>query len=107
LREPLDIFSEDSSIRQSLLSQLSTWPIDENEIKMQLQMASLKREGIHHLLSTAISPLPIAFISTINPEGIFNAAPFSYICPICSIGRMGKDLYCKTDDIFELKPAPP
>lgn len=51
---------------------------------MQLQIASLTREEIHHLLSTAISPLPIALISTISPEGIFNAAPFSYICPICS-----------------------
>jgi flavin reductase (DIM6/NTAB) family NADH-FMN oxidoreductase RutF len=51
---------------------------------MQLQTSNMKREDIHHLLSTAISPLPIAFISTISPEGIFNAAPFSYICPICS-----------------------
>jgi flavin reductase (DIM6/NTAB) family NADH-FMN oxidoreductase RutF len=51
---------------------------------MQLQTDSMKREEIHHLLSTAISPLPIAFISTVSPEGIFNAAPFSYICPICS-----------------------
>jgi len=37
---------------------------------------------IHKLLATVISPRPIALISTLGADGIYNAAPFSAITPV-------------------------
>ncbi len=31
-----------------------------------------------------IAPLPVALISTVGEDGIYNAAPFSFITPICN-----------------------
>jgi flavin reductase (DIM6/NTAB) family NADH-FMN oxidoreductase RutF len=49
----------------------------------------------HEIMVTAIAPRPIAFVSTVGPDGVFNLAPFSLVTPICmspiilglSIGR--------------------
>ncbi len=50
---------------------------------MQIEMASLEREELHELLGSIIVPLPIALISTIGEDGIYNAAPFSLVIPVC------------------------
>ncbi len=50
---------------------------------MKIEMANLDKQGMHDLLSTSISPLPVAFISTISEDGIYNAAPYSFVAPIC------------------------
>lgn len=47
-------------------------------------MLNLDRQGCHEVLTTAISPLPIAWISTVSDCGSFNAAPYSMVAPISS-----------------------
>ena len=50
---------------------------------MQIDMANLERTALQELLEGAITPLPVALISTIGPDGIYNAAPFSLVFPVC------------------------
>ena len=45
---------------------------------MKIDPADLNRKEAHELLVAAILPRPIAFVSTVGPDGIFNVAPFSY-----------------------------
>ena len=49
---------------------------------MKIDLADLKSRQTHDLLTSAISPLPIALISTIGEDGVYNAAPFSLVMPI-------------------------
>ena len=51
---------------------------------MKLESAKLGRQELHNLLGSTITPLPIAFISTIGEDGVYNAAPFSFVAPVCS-----------------------
>jgi flavin reductase (DIM6/NTAB) family NADH-FMN oxidoreductase RutF len=51
---------------------------------MKVEMSNLTREESHDLIGSTIAPLPIAFISTIGPDGTYNAAPFSFVAPVCS-----------------------
>ncbi|MFC1846198.1 flavin reductase family protein [Chloroflexota bacterium] len=51
---------------------------------MKLETGSMGRQELHELIGIALSPLPIAFISTVSPDGIYNAAPFSFASPVCS-----------------------
>jgi len=51
---------------------------------MKIETANLEREELHNLIGHAIVPLPIALISTIGQDGTHNAAPFSFIAPVCS-----------------------
>ena len=51
---------------------------------MKIETAKLGRQELHDLIGTAISPLPIAFISTVGPDGVNNAAPYSFVAPVCS-----------------------
>ena len=37
----------------------------------------------HELMTAAVAPRPIAFVSTVGPDGVFNLAPFSLVTPIC------------------------
>lgn len=50
---------------------------------MKLDPQNIERQALHDFLSDSLSPLPVAFISTIGEDGVFNAAPFSFVCPIC------------------------
>lgn len=50
---------------------------------MRIETANLRRQELHNLIGNAITPLPIALISTIGPDGTHNAAPFSFVSPIC------------------------
>lgn len=49
---------------------------------MKIEMGNLNGRQVHDLLTSAISPLPIALISTVGESGIYNAAPFSLTIPI-------------------------
>ena len=40
--------------------------------------------AIYHLMTSTIVPRPIAFVSTISPEGILNLAPFSFFNGVSS-----------------------
>lgn len=50
---------------------------------MKLDPQNIERQMLHDFLSDSLSPLPIAFISTIGEDGVFNAAPFSFVAPVC------------------------
>lgn len=49
---------------------------------MKLDPQSLDRQKLHDLLGDSLSPLPVAFISTVGEDGVFNAAPFSFVAPV-------------------------
>ena len=51
---------------------------------MKIEMKNLDRQQSHDLIANSIAPLPVALISTIGQDGTHNAAPFSFITPICS-----------------------
>jgi len=38
----------------------------------------LSPEEVYHVLAAVVVPRPIAFITTVSPEGIVNAAPYSF-----------------------------
>ena len=45
---------------------------------MTVDPASTDYPSVYKLLIGSVVPRPIAFVSTINPEGAFNVAPFSF-----------------------------
>jgi len=49
---------------------------------MKIDPANLKLRDSHELLVGAVVPRPIAFVSTIGEDGVFNVAPFSFFCAI-------------------------
>ncbi len=49
---------------------------------MKIDPASLNVRDSHHLITGAIVPRPIAWISTVDLRGIYNLAPFSAYCMI-------------------------
>ncbi len=50
---------------------------------MNIDPATLDWRDAHELLAGAVVPRPIAFVSTISQNGIFNVAPFTCFAPIC------------------------
>jgi flavin reductase (DIM6/NTAB) family NADH-FMN oxidoreductase RutF len=51
---------------------------------MKFDPAQLSAKDCHSLLVCAVLPRPIAFVSTIGPDGIPNLAPFSYFTVMSS-----------------------
>ena len=49
---------------------------------MKIDPVNLEWKEAHELLAGAIMPRPIAFVSTIGEDGVFNVAPFSFFAPI-------------------------
>ena len=49
---------------------------------MKIEMTDLSSGGVHELLTRSIAPLPIALISTVGEDGVYNAAPFSLVVPV-------------------------
>ena len=49
---------------------------------MKIYPADMDRGEIHNLLGGAIAPLPVALISTIDEDSIYNAAPYSFVSPV-------------------------
>ena len=47
-------------------------------VKLRFQMASLTSRERYKLLSGVVVPRPIAWVTTVGPDGGVNAAPFSY-----------------------------
>ncbi len=45
---------------------------------MKIDLTSLDWKEAHDLLVSAVLPRPIAFVSTIGEDGVYNLAPFSY-----------------------------
>ena len=51
---------------------------------MKIETAKLTRQELHDLIGNAIAPLPVALISTVGEDGKTNAAPFSFVTPVCT-----------------------
>ena len=51
---------------------------------MKIEMANLSPQEIHSLLGSVLVPRPVTLISTIDEDGIHNAAPFSAITSVCN-----------------------
>jgi len=49
---------------------------------MKIDPDGLDYKGLHDLMMSCISPRPIALISTISVNGIFNVAPYSCVSPV-------------------------
>lgn len=50
---------------------------------MKLNPQKLNKKDLHELFISAVLPRPIAFVSTVGRDGIFNLAPFSFFIPLC------------------------
>ena len=50
---------------------------------MKIDLANLDYKDAHGLLAGVIAPRPIAFVSTIGENGVFNLAPYSFFAPVC------------------------
>lgn len=61
---------------------------------MQFDFAALNAADRYKLMSAAITPRPIAWLTTLSPEGVRNAAPYSFFNmmgadpPLVAIGLM-------------------
>ncbi len=49
---------------------------------MIIEIKKLDPRTIHELFINAMAPLPVMLISTVGADGVYNAAPFSAVCPI-------------------------
>jgi len=49
---------------------------------MQIDPSNLERRELFELVGRSISPLPVVLVSTVSPDGIYNAAPYSFVSPI-------------------------
>lgn len=52
---------------------------------MKLDPKNLNWHQSHELLTGMVTPRPIAFVSTIGQNGIYNLAPYSYFSVICNV----------------------
>jgi flavin reductase (DIM6/NTAB) family NADH-FMN oxidoreductase RutF len=51
---------------------------------MEINPASLPHRDVYKLMIGSIVPRPIAWVSTISPDGVPNLAPFSFFTGVCS-----------------------
>jgi len=51
---------------------------------MEIDIKSLEPKQVYKLMTSIIIPRPIAWISTVSRDGIYNLAPFSYFAGISS-----------------------
>ena len=49
---------------------------------MKVDLTNIDYRGSHEIIASAIVPRPIAFVSTIGDNGVFNLAPFSFFAPL-------------------------
>jgi len=52
--------------------------------KLTVDPAAVPAMNTYKLLIGTVVPRPIAFISTVSPDGVFNLAPFSFFNAICA-----------------------
>lgn len=51
---------------------------------MKIDMTNLDYQALYGIMGSAIVPRPIAFVSTVGENGVFNLAPFSFFAPLCT-----------------------
>ncbi|MFC1947207.1 flavin reductase family protein [Chloroflexota bacterium] len=47
---------------------------------MKIDLNDENARGMHHVLMSIIAPRPIAWVSTVSKDGVYNLAPFSAFC---------------------------
>jgi len=47
---------------------------------MKIDLEEMYARDLHHLLMSSVVPRPIAWVSTVGEDGIYNLAPFSAYC---------------------------
>src|SRR5690242_11589126 len=50
---------------------------------MELDPRTMKYESTYKLLIGCVVPRPIAWVSTVGPDGVNNLAPFSFFMGVC------------------------
>ena len=50
---------------------------------IELEVSSLSYEELYQILTHWIAPKPIAWVSTVNKDGVVNLAPFSFFNLVC------------------------
>ena len=45
---------------------------------MKLDPREMQRKDFYNMLMAALNPRPIAWVSTVGEDGVFNLAPFSF-----------------------------
>ncbi|MFC1893658.1 flavin reductase family protein [Chloroflexota bacterium] len=50
---------------------------------MKIEPANLSWQELHDFIGNIMAPLPVSFVSTIGQDGTYNAAPFSFVAPVC------------------------
>jgi flavin reductase (DIM6/NTAB) family NADH-FMN oxidoreductase RutF len=76
---------------------------------MDIKLSELDKKSIYKLMTSSIVPRPIAWVSTVSKDGVYNLAPFSYFAGvsseppliIISIGK--KDKYVKKDTLKNIE----
>ena len=51
---------------------------------MQLDPAAIPQQSVYKLLIGCVVPRPIAWVSSVSPDGIPNLAPFSFFMGVCN-----------------------
>src|SRR5207248_3952200 len=52
--------------------------LDVTGTQMQLDVAASTPQDVYHLLIGIVTPRPIAWVTTVNADGVVNLAPFSF-----------------------------
>ncbi|MFC2003877.1 flavin reductase family protein [Chloroflexota bacterium] len=50
---------------------------------MKIDLENLDYHDSHEVLVNAVAPRPIAFVSTVGEDSVFNIAPYSFFAPVC------------------------
>ena len=53
--------------------------------EMKIDPKDLEWKKAHDVLTDIVTPRPIAFVSTIGSDGIYNVAPYSYFTAMCNL----------------------
>lgn len=76
---------------------------------MEILTKDLEQKEIYKMMISCIVPRPIAWVSTVSKDGIYNLAPFSYFSgissepPLISISVGKKDKYIKKDTLKNIE----
>lgn len=79
---------------------------------MEIDLKDLEPRHAHDLLTSAIIPRPIAWVSTINEDGRFNLAPFSFFTgvswspPILAFSVVNRSDGTMKDTIINIQKIP-
>ena len=65
---------------------------------MELDPAALKPREMYQWLVSTLLPRPIAWVSTLGPDGVSNLAPFSFFAGVCA--RPPTVVFCPSQNRF-------